>query len=259
MTVGGSNDRAGGVRRESGGAGGEPFPRAWQPAAVLFDLFHTLVDVNGAPGLASSEILGIDPVVWNARIMYEAHHHALGEVADPYESIRRVAHAIDPEIPEDRIREAVAVRPRRFRHALLEVPPASLTGLARLKALGLPLALVSNAGLDEVEAWPDSPLAPFFTAALFSCHEKVMKPDPEIYFRAAARLAVEPTRCLFVGDGGSGEHEGACNAGMHTVLLLGLLLSSLPGAAASRPRNTDWVLGTMDELATMVERLVGVE
>lgn len=239
--------------------GGESVPRDWRPAAVLFDLFHTLVDVNGAPGPASSEILGIDPAIWNARLMYGARHHALGEVTDPYESIRRVAHALDPAIPEDRIRDAVAVRPLRFRHALLEVPPATLAGLARLEALGLPLALVSNAGLDEVETWPDSPLAPFFAAALFSCHEKVMKPDPEIYFRAAARLGVEPTRCLFVGDGGSGEHGGARNAGMRTVLLLGLLRSSLPSAAASRPRNTDWELGTMDELATLVERLVRME
>jgi putative hydrolase of the HAD superfamily len=243
----------------AGGAAGAPVPRGWQPAAVLFDLFHTLVDVNGAPGPSSSEILGLDPATWNARLMYEAHHHALGEIADPYESIRRVAHAIDPAIPEDRIRRAVAVRPQRFRHALLEVPPATLTGLARLTALGLPLALVSNAGLDEVEAWPDSPLAPFFTAALFSCHEKVMKPDPRIFLRAAARLGVEPARCLFVGDGGSREHEGARHSGMRTVLLLGLLLSSLPRAAASRPRNTDWVLGTMDELAALVEGLVGVE
>jgi putative hydrolase of the HAD superfamily len=226
---------------------------------VLFDLFHTLVDVNGAPGLASSEILGIDPATWNARLMYEAHHHALGEIADPYESIRRVAHAIDPSISEDRIREAVAVRPLRFRHALVQALPETLAGLARLKALGLPLALVSNAGLDEVEAWPDSPLAPFFAAALFSCHEKVMKPAPEIFLRAAARLGVAPSRCLFVGDGGSGEHEGARNAGMRTVLLLGLLMNSLPSAAASRPRNTDWVLGTMDELATLVERLVGTD
>lgn len=226
---------------------------------MLFDLFHTLVDVNGAPGLASSEILGIDPATWNARLMYEAHHHALGEIADPYESIRRVAHAIDPSISEDRIREAVAVRPLRFRHALVQALPETLAGLARLKALGLPLALVSNAGLDEVEAWPDSPLAPFFAAALFSCHEKVMKPAPEIFLRAAARLGVAPSRCLFVGDGGSGEHEGARNAGMRTVLLLGLLMNSLPSAAASRPRNTDWVLGTMDELATLVERLVGTD
>lgn len=226
---------------------------------MLFDLFHTLIDVNGAPGRASSEILGIDPAAWNARLMYEAHHHALGEVADPYESIRRIAHAIDPGIPPHRIREAVEVRPRRFRSALLDVPPATLAGLTRLQALGLPLALVSNAGLDEIEAWSDSPLKPFFTAALFSCHEKVMKPDPEIYLRAAARLGAEPARCLFVGDGGSDEHDGARSAGMRTVLLLGLLARSLPAVAAARPRNTDWVLGTMDDLATLVESLLARE
>jgi putative hydrolase of the HAD superfamily len=246
------------VRRpgEPRGSGRVPVPPGWRPGAVLFDLFHTLIDVNGAPGPASSEILGIDPGIWNARIMYAARHHALGEISDPYESIRRIAHELDPAIPEEKIREAVAVRPRRFRHALIEVPAASLSGLARLRALGLPLALVSNAGLDEVEAWPESPLAPLFDAVLFSCHEKVMKPDPEIYLRAAARLGVEPGQCLFVGDGGSGEHQGARDVGMRTGLLLGLLEASLPATAAARPRDTDWVWRTMGEVAAVVEMLV---
>jgi putative hydrolase of the HAD superfamily len=229
---------------------------AWRPRAVLFDLFHTLVDVNDAPGPATSELLGIDPVTWNARIMYEARHHALGEIDDMYESLRRIAHGVDPAIPEERLRAAVDGRPRRFRHALLEAPAASVDGVARLGALGLPLALVSNAGLDEVGAWRESPLAPHFTVALFSCHEKVMKPDPAIYLRAASRLGVDPAGCLFVGDGGSGEHAGAREAGMRTVLLLGLLERSLPQAAAARPRNTDWVRHSMDELVTLVEELL---
>ena len=219
--------------------------------AVCFDLFHTLVDVNTAPGEASSSLLGIDPVVWNRKLMYEADHHALGEVTDPFESVRRIAHAIDPTIPEERIRRAVAARPRRFRHALLEVRPEILGALQRFRAIGLRLGLISNAGLDEVEAWSESPLCPLIDVPLFSCHERLMKPDPAIYWRAAERLGVEVDACLFVGDGGSDEHEGARAAGMRTVLFLPLLVASLPSIAATRPRNTDYTAESVDELVAV--------
>ena len=224
-----------------------------RPSAVLFDLFHTLVDVNAAPGPSSSEILGIDPMIWNRKIIEESAHHALGSVSDPYESVRIIVHSIDPSIAEELIRRAVESRPRRFRHALVQVRPDVLQGLERLRALGLRLGLISNAGLDEVEAWPDSPLSRFFDAALFSCHERLMKPDPAIYLRAAARLGVPPRACLFVGDGGSREHAGAREAGMGTCLLLGLLQESLPEIAARRPRDTDYKLTSMSDLVRMLE------
>ena len=45
--------------------------------AALFDLFHTLVDVNAAPGASTSELLGIDSRIWNRQIIEESAHHAL--------------------------------------------------------------------------------------------------------------------------------------------------------------------------------------
>jgi len=98
-------------------------------------------------------------------------------------------------------------------------------------------------------------LADLFDVALFSCHEKVAKPDPVIYLRAAARLGVAPGRCLFAGDGGSQEHAGARAAGMSTVLVLGLLREGLPEVAAQRPRDTDWVVEGFDELVSLIEGL----
>ena len=173
--------------------------------AVLFDLFHTLVLLQAAPGQSSPEILGIDPAVWTETVFGHAPHHALGEVTDPYESIRRIAHGIDPAIPEGRIRRAVDARPARFRHALTHVRPEILGGIAHLRSRGLKTGLISNAAYDEVEAWNDSPLADLFDVALFSCFEKVAKPDPAIYHRAAARLGVAPERCVFIGNDGSRE------------------------------------------------------
>jgi putative hydrolase of the HAD superfamily len=224
--------------------------------AVLFDLFHTLVLLQAAPGASTPEILGIEPSVWTETVFGHSPHHALGEVTDPYESIRRIAHRIDPAIPEETIRRAVEARPARFRHALTHVRPEILEGLAHLRELGLRMGVISNAAYDEIEAWNDSPLARLFDVVLFSCHEKVAKPDPVIYLRAADRLGIAAERSLFVGDGGSREHEGAREAGMSTVLILGLLREGLPEQAAKRRRDTDWVVEQFDELVALVRRLI---
>lgn len=226
--------------------------------AILFDLFHTLVDLrSAAPGTSTSEILGVDPDLWAEQVFHHAPHHALGTVADPLESLRLIAHAIDPSIPEERIRAAAVARPARFRAALLNVRPEILGALTELRGFGLALGLVSNAGLDEVEAWSESPLAPLFGAALFSCHEGVMKPDAEIYLRAARRLHTIPEACLYVGDGGSHEHEGARAVGMRTVLILGMLRENSPRAAEQRARITDHEVETFPELLALVRALRG--
>ncbi len=43
------------------------------------------------------------------------------------------------------------------------------------------------------------------------------KPDPRMYRHVIDGLGVDPTRCLYVGDGGSNEHWGAAQHGMGTV------------------------------------------
>lgn len=226
------------------------------PLAVIFDLFYTLIDMRGVTTRTStSEMLGIDSDLWSRTVMEASPDHALGVDADPVESVRKIAHAIDPAIPLERIRAAAVARPSRFREALLRVDPEPLAALTRLRAAGLRLGLISNAGLDEIDGWDESPLAPLFDSALFSCHEKLMKPDAEIYLRAAQRLGVPPTRCLYVGDGGSREHEGANAVGMRTVLFLGLLKLTYPEAAARRPRIAHWTAESFEELIELVRRL----
>ncbi len=235
---------------------GQTQPPTDSVQAVLFDLFHTLIDMRALPeGSSTPELLGIDPLVWAQKVIEESPHHALGTVRDAYESVRLIAHALDPSIPEQKIRHAVEQRPARFRAALTGVRPEILAGIERLRRRGLKIGLISNAAFDEVEAWDDSPLAPLFDAYLVSCHEGIMKPDPQIYYRAAERLGVTPAQCLFVGDGGSQEHKGAREAGMRTVLFLGLLKPNYPELAARRPRNTDWELEDFGALVSLAETL----
>jgi putative hydrolase of the HAD superfamily len=194
-----------------------------RPNAVLFDLFHTLVCVPSPASLGQpsvSEILGVPSAEW-LHHFYEAdtHGRALGRVVDAVEAMRMVAHSIDPTVPEERIRDAVAMRQQCFELGLVEVEPLILDALDRLRAAGIRTGLVSDAAADDVESWDRSPLAARLDVAVFSYQVGVRKPDPRIYRLALDALAIKPTEALFVGDGGSNEHRGARDLGMRTVLV----------------------------------------
>ena len=187
---------------------------------ICFDLFNTLVCVGQVPahvGPTTAELLGVDVEVWRDACFGE--HHDICRPTDATDNLRRLAHSINPRIPEATIQMAVQVRQRRFDYALQQVDAAVLQALGELRQSGMRLALVSNASTAEVQFWSASPLASLFDTAVFSCHCGSMKPEPGIYLRALKALALPPQTCLFVGDGGSNEHHGAHAVGMKPVLL----------------------------------------
>ena len=91
--------------------------------------------------------------------------------------------------------------------------------LVRLRNVGVKIGLISNCLADTSKLWPSTSLAPLFDRVLLSYVVGMMKPDPGIYGLACERLEVEPSDCLFIGDGGSGELTGASNVGMDAVLI----------------------------------------
>ena len=195
-------------------------PDRFSYRAICLDLFHTLVDVAAAPGASGSytaDILGVDRAAWNAACFSELH--PITGPSEHLDVVQRLAHSIDPTISMERIAAATRERQRRFEHALLAVEETVLEVLRELRRRGVRLALVSNASSGEVRAWPDSPLAPLFDHAIFSCECGYQKPQPEIYRVALARLGVAAPQALFVGDGGSDEHRGAREVGLTPVLI----------------------------------------
>ncbi|MBM3315776.1 HAD family hydrolase [candidate division WOR-3 bacterium] len=221
--------------------------------AVLFDLFHTLVSLEVArtPGPTVPELLGVEPETWWRIWTADSDDYVLGRAALS-EVLPSRALLANPAVTDERVAAALAARPARFRHVLKHVEPETLAGLARLRRLGLRLGLVSNCGRDEVESWPDSPLAPLFDATVFSCDVGLRKPDPAIYLLAAARLRAESARCLFIGDGGSDELAGARAAGMTPVLLTRHLEVMAPHRVAAAAALADLRLNTVSDLARLL-------
>ena len=139
--------------------------------------------------------------------------------------MRRITHSIDPTVSDESILAAVESRRRRFELGVVGIEePAILDALDQLRGAGVRIALVSDAGADDVEDWERSPLRSRMDATVFSYKLGVRKPDPRIYQHALDAVAVRAEDAIFVGDGGSDEHRGARAVGMQTVLVTRFLL-----------------------------------
>lgn len=233
-----------------------PIPVAARPKAVLFDLFHTLVSVppRALAGEQSvPEILGLPDDEWHRRYYDDdVLGRCTGRVTNSVDAMRLVTHSIDPTVSEARIIAAVECRRRRFEAGLFGIEDGMLNALDRLRAAGIRTALVSDAGADDVESYPRSPLCGRLDAVVFSYQVGVRKPDARIYQRALDEVAVAPADAIFVGDGGSDEHRGARALGMKTVLVTRLLGRWWPEAIADRRGRVDWAF---DDVSGFVEAL----
>jgi putative hydrolase of the HAD superfamily len=219
--------------------------------AIIFDLFHTLLSLEqSAPGWTPThQLLGLSREEWNEALFRNTRGRLLGTIRDPEAIVADIAHRIDPSIPPERIRAAAAQRAARFAVAFRNVPEATLQVLRALKDQGKRLCLCSNADAMESAGWSDSPLAPLFDAAVFSCNEGCLKPEPQIYDLCLRRLGVAPAEALYVGDGGSRELEGARAAGLTTIMVLEHIRALWPELIPDRLPHADFVIEHLAELA----------
>ena len=62
-------------------------------------------------------------------------------------------------------------------------------------------------------------LRPLLDAVIVSGDEKVHKPDPELFYRAAARFGLSPQQCVYVGDYPKNDIAGALASGMRPIYI----------------------------------------
>jgi putative hydrolase of the HAD superfamily len=186
--------------------------------AVVFDLWNTLA-------------------LWQEDPATDFRHRWAARIGRPFEEIdaiwhepgayeRRETGAIAAELRaiaerlgvEEDIDELVSWRVELARAALVPTDGAVPT-LVELRRRGIRVGLVSNSAEEVALVWPGSAFAPLFDVAIFSATAGWMKPDRRIYERACAELGVEPSGCLFVGDGANDELRGAQDVGMTPVLI----------------------------------------
>jgi putative hydrolase of the HAD superfamily len=191
--------------------------------AVIFDFFGTLVP--NFTQSAHKDMLRQMACITGAPIerfvegwLATFNQRATGIFPTTRSNIEAVCRGLDVA-PEDYQYEA-AIRLRcEFEKAQAVPRPAAISTLQAVRSLGLKTCLISDCSAELPQIWHETPFAPFFDSAVFSCCVKMRKPNREIYFEACRQLEVEPAQCLYVGDGGSRELSGASQAGMSAILL----------------------------------------
>lgn len=173
-----------------------------RPAAVLWDMDGLLVDTEPVWTVAEEELAAELGGVWSSQLKAAIVGTRL-DVAVP----RIVEHYGRP--PEDvpwatqwllgRMVELFAERPT--------VLPGVTELLAELRAAQVPVALVSSSFRVLVDAVLRHGLGPF-DVTLSGDEVTLGKPHPEPYLTAAARLGVDPRRCVVLEDSGAGVLSG---------------------------------------------------
>lgn len=229
--------------------------------AVLFDLYETLVtefDPDWKPGSALGDYLGVDRQAfadaWRATFVQRMS----GEIPDFPSALHEIAGMLGCQFDDALVHQLYQKRMAEHRSLLLQIAD-DIQGMLRcLCTARVRLGVISNASPEEIMAWKESPLRPFFGTAVFSCQVGLVKPDRRIYQLACARLGVAPENALFVGDGGSDELSGAAAAGL-TPCWATWFLTQWPGWQTSfkgRRNGEDFVrLDTPEQLVALVKRV----
>ncbi|NBD23249.1 HAD family hydrolase [Paenibacillus glycinis] len=188
--------------------------------AVFFDLFETLV-TEFADGRRRSnrnydyaKLLGLPNEAFKSEWGKRQARRMNGEFAAFEDVIRDIVACRGLPVNETAIQELKRARIEEKRLPFRHIRPEIVELLAFLRGRGIKLGLISNCTEEEVADWRESELSAYFDDCLFSYEAKCSKPDAAIYRLACDRLGARPEACAFVGDGGSGELEGASRCGM---------------------------------------------
>jgi putative hydrolase of the HAD superfamily len=188
-------------------------------SAVVFDLWGTLVPFPSSLWdnllVQVASVLGAD-----TQKFAEAWHadYANRAVGDVESSLRRACQQAGMLDDDARIRGALELRQDALARAFRPRSDAVAT-LRWLRARRYRVGLLTNCTSEVPKLWSHCPLSSLTDATVFSCVERVKKPDLVAYKLIAIRLGVATNDCLFVGDGADCELAGASAAGMQAILL----------------------------------------
>ena len=223
---------------------------------IIFDLFGTLVDIfhvdaHDRMAARMADALGAPPDDFIRLWVATFPERSLNVFPTTEANILHVTSELGITPSQQQISYARKIR-WDFTRESLHPKSETLPLLQAARDAGLRIGLISDCSCEVPELWDSTPMAPFFTTALFSCTEGICKPDRRIYLSACSRLDLDPTECLYVGDGGSRELSGADAVGMTPILLYE---QEMVGDHVYRARAEEWEGLRIEALGELTERI----
>ncbi|MFW9897548.1 MAG: HAD family hydrolase, partial [Candidatus Thorarchaeota archaeon] len=191
--------------------------------AIIFDLFGTIVDsysVQGYIKLLSEMASALElPYEDFSKLWRETtYERGIGIFKTTEDSIKYICNRLNISLSVENIRKCEQIRLDTTRKALTPKNGA-IEILKNLRRLGYKIGLISNCSAEVPLLWNNTEMSQFFDVAIFSSSVGMKKPDVQIYKQACEQLEVEPTECLYFGDGDSNELEGASQVGMKAIMI----------------------------------------
>jgi len=195
------------------------------PAAVLFDAGNTLVFLDYARLAATiGDELGVRLTEAGLKRHAGAAARAMeqGRLTDQERGTVFLLTLFERAgVPPERTEElkAALLQMHQRVHLWGATEPGTVESLARLRAAGIRLAVISNSDGRAAAALEAGGLLDQFEFVIDSGEVGVEKPDPRIFQIALERMGLDPADALYVGDLYEVDAMGARAAGLDVVLL----------------------------------------
>ena len=187
--------------------------------AVIFDLFETLITEWGHKKYTKNEMcsdLGIDRDKFDLYWDEKEKERYIGKISFG-DSILYICEKCGKNIDNSTLSYITDKRIKTKSLCFEYINRDVFQLLDNLKTMGLRLAIISNCSSEEVTVIKQSKIYTYFDQVVLSYEIEMQKPDSRIYIETANLLGVDPNKCIFVGDGGSSELEGAKMTGMKAI------------------------------------------
>lgn len=214
--------------------------------AIIFDLYGTLIHEphfeNCFPALAAA--IGVDLNDYRRARQTTVADSTTGRLPTTEARARAILAALGLS-NDDRLVATLAEIEQQARWSEVRLYPATIPTLRTIRERGLPIGLVSDCTAVMGRPIPERlGVLPLLDAVALSYEVGHAKPSPAIYRLVTDALGVSPEHCLYVGDGGSDEINGANALGMTTARI------DQDGAYARSacPAPADFVVVSLDEI-----------
>ena len=185
--------------------------------AIIFDLFETLVTEWGKPKYLTHDVaidLDVDPLAFRKEWSELGRDRFLGKYRKAEQAYKAVLDRLDIERDEHFLAKIAEKRKQCKKICFGRIQQNIVDMLSALKYDGYKIGLISNCSPEEIDGLQECALHNYFDAVVLSCDVGMVKPDANIYEQCCSLLEEKAKDCLFVGDGGSDELNGANRIGM---------------------------------------------
>ena len=210
--------------------------------AVIFDMYETLITHYNSPLYFGSEMakdagMSVEDffVLWRDKEIDDNRTKGQLTLEEVLERIFKTNDCYSKELVDKIVKKRMDVKRECFKHLHPHIVPM----LRKIKEQGIRIGLISNCYSEEVGPIKESELYPYLDVACLSYEVGMKKPDEKIYLRCMEELDVEPEECLYVGDGGSNELEGANKLGIRALQATWYMLDENSDEYLERVRGKD--------------------